>query len=181
MMFQNGRCLGLLLTALLSAHCGGAGSESSCNGGSTGGGSIEGSYCEEVEMIFSEVRTRLVQSKDENNEDVPRSLEIDYRRPLGTGFETTLKISINLLFFELRDNVSVDLTETGTSVRRILEDGVIDLNGQIGDNSNVTLSKYSGELGSDTVGTFDILFTSGRTLRGDFSSKLVDARSSAAP
>src|SRR5262245_17335989 len=111
-MFGRARYSLLLLTAAgaLSAACGGDdGGEKHCNGGGSGN-TLEGSYCEDTEMIFAEVKCLLVAN----------NLRIEYVRMIGTGSEKTLQIILSGDNVTLEPNREINLKMVAAEVRRVV-------------------------------------------------------------
>ena len=150
--------------------CGG-GDEGECNGSSFGGGLLEGSYCSNTELKWTEVRTKLQVSGNR------RFFSVEYVRPAGDSLEKTLVLLFDISRVVPNQNQAIEFLAASGSVRRITN-VIQDLTQELDrERSTLTFSApYSGELGSRVEGEFSLFFSStGRTLRGEFSSSLVDA------
>ncbi len=156
--------LKILFVTTLSA-CGGE-EEGVCNGGSYAGGKLEGSYCEDVEMRFTELRTRLQSSGQQ------QFLAIEYVRPLGTGLEKTLSVVLQISSVTVTPGQPIDLLAAGGSVRRTLSEGVMNLTPEVENTSTLTLDVDQGEVNTAIKGRVNILFKTGRTLSGEFDGNL---------
>lgn len=157
----------LLLPALLAA-CGGSDDGlRHCNDGGSGS-TLHGSYCEGIDMAFSEVAILTISG----------ALRIEYVRPLGTGLEKTLQIIIDGSVINLEPNVEIELLAAGAQVRRVIAEAQAPqtLTGELEPSSSITFSQLTGEIGSPIAGEFAMLFKSGRTLGGEFAGTIEDAR-----
>lgn len=158
--------LGLAL-GLALASCGGSaeGEERECNdGGSVP--TLDGSYCEDVEMLYLESKCLTVDP----------ALRIEYVRPLGSGSEKTLQIIVSGANVVLEANKEINLSSAGAEVRRILSAGPLTLTAELENNSTLTFTEYTGTIGSTAHGSFALRFKSGRTLRGEFECTIEDAK-----
>lgn len=161
--------LGMVLAAALSG-CGDDGKERACGSGS-GDNSLDGSYCEGIEMLFNEVRVRVQEAGRS------RFLSVEYVRPMGEGLEKTLAILFDVSQIQVAPGVPIFFLESSGSVRRVLQAGIQTLTQELEPSSNLTLDVYSGEVGSRVEGSFAFRFTNGRTLLGSFSGRLEIAHS----
>lgn len=161
--------LAVALPLVLLAACGGKdeGEERRCNDGGSGS-TLRGSYCEDVEMRYTDVKFLIVSD----------SLRIEYVRPVGTGSEKTLQIILNGTEVVLEPNVDIKLLDSGAQVRRVIAESPapLTLTGEIESTSTLTFREYTGAIGSKVTGMFALLFKSGRTLSGDFEGVIEDAR-----
>jgi hypothetical protein len=158
--------LAIVIFALF-AGCGGPGEgdERHCNDGGSPN-KLEGSYCEDVSMIYTEVRFLTVST----------ALRIEYVRPLGSGSEKTLQIILDGSRVVLEPNVDIQLLATGAQIRRVLAEAQITLTQEIEASSTIRFHEYNGAVGSRVSGQFAILFKSGRTLSGEFEGVIEEAR-----
>lgn len=154
-----------LLAVVALNGCGSSGDEQSC-GGSGGANELSGSYCEGLEVKFTEVQT-LLQSDT--------FLRVEYIRPLGTGQEKTLQILFDTTKVNIELGAPISLVDVGATVRRVLTEGSQNLTTELTPMSNLTLNEYSGTIGTPIKGEFAITLQNGRTLLGKFSSTLEDA------
>lgn len=161
--------LSIILAAALLGACGGSdGDEKRCNGGG-GANQLEGSYCEDVEMLFTDVRVNLLESG-------PQSfLRIEYVRPLGTGLEKTLMVVFVVSDVMVVEGEKIPLLDFGGSVTRVLNTGSVNLTSELEASSTVQLDTWSGEIGSPVSGRVDLAFQNGRRLSGTFEATLTDA------
>lgn len=162
----------MTITALAASAtllaCGGDGDDTRCNGGG-GSNQLEGSYCEDVEMVFSEVRLSLLTSG-------PRAyLRIEYVRPIGTGLEKTLSVVFDTNAVTIEPGTKLDLLTAGGSVTRVLSEGIVTLTPELEGDNTVQLDTWTGEIGSRVSGQVDLAFSNGRRLSGTFDGTLVDA------
>lgn len=141
------------------------GEDRECNDGGSPP-TLAGSYCEDISMLYREVKCLTVSD----------ALRVEYVRPVGTGSEKTVQIIVSSANVVLEPNHEIKLREVGGEVRRILAEGNLSLTEELENTSSLTFTKYDGMLGNEVVGSFALLFTSGRTLRGDFTCTLQDAR-----
>ena len=110
----------LLALAMLPLGCGeSAQSEASCNGGGSPS-SLEGSYCEGLEMIFTEVQIEILET------DERKILTIEYVRPLGDAVEKTLQIIFDTTGVELTPNTALGLVDLDASLGRCADRPEID-------------------------------------------------------
>ncbi len=154
---------------LLFAGCGGDGTEKACGG--SGANSIDGSYCEGLDISFTEVKTLLVTGS---------AVRIEYLRPTGTTQEKALQIIVPLSAIPNQNGTEILIGQvSGAAVQRLLSTGVIPLTDQLDESSSrVRFDSYSGELDTDVKGEFNFLIESGGrqlTLRGTFEGTLEDA------
>jgi len=165
------RALRLLLLSTVAcglAACGDSDGESRCNGGG-GANQLEGSYCEDVEMLFTEVRLTQLESG-------PRSyLRIEYVRPIGTGLEKTLSVVFDTNAVMITEGEKIDLLAAGGSVTRVLTTGAVNLTDDLEGTNTVQLDTWTGALDSRVTGRVDLSFSSGRKLSGTFDGTLADA------
>ena len=157
------------LLAVVVAGCGGEDGEKLCNG-SGGANRIEGSYCEDVEMRFTETRLLLQASAGDS-----KYLFIEYVRPLGTGLEKTLLVGFNTSQLTITEGERISFLPASGTVRRVLTEGSVTLTSELDSTTSVTLDSYSGEVGTDMSGHVDLSFTSGRKLTGYFSGTLAES------
>ena len=157
----------LALTVALAA-CGGEDGEKTCNG-SGGDNRLEGSYCEDVEMRFTEVR--VLRQASGGSE----FLRIEYVRPLGTGLEKTLTVLFDAGQLTITPGARLAFLTAGGSVRRVLLEGSVNLTSELDDTTAVTFDTYTGEVGTPVAGQVDLSFTNGRKLTAAFSATLQDA------
>ena len=148
--------------------CGGSDGEKQCNG-SGGANTLTGSYCEDVEMRFSQVRLLRVDA------GATAFLRIEYVRPLGTGLEKTLMVILDTGATSIETGTKIDLLGNGGSVTRLLVEGSINLTPELEAPTTVEFETYSGELGSSLKGQVDLSFSNGRKLTGTFEGILEDA------
>lgn len=165
----------ILRTALMAAilglcACGGAseGDELSCNGNG-GDNLLEGSYCEDVEMIFTEARVLSLVSGARS------FVRIEYVRPLGTGLEKTLMVVFDASAVMIVPGEKFNFLDAGGSVTRILQAGPVGLTGELEGTNTVQLDVWTGELDSPVEGRVDLAFKNGRRLSGEFKATLQDA------
>lgn len=160
--------LGICAVFCLGACGDSDGEENQCNGGGSGN-TLEGSYCEDVDMIFTEVGCLTVVGS--------KALRIEYVRPIGTGSEKTLQIILSGDNVVLEANKEIKLTDVGAEVRRILADAAapIRLTDELEAQSSLTFGTYTSSIGQAMDGKFAMLFKSGRNLRGEFECTLKDA------
>ena len=152
------------------AGCGGADDGyRHCNDGDSGN-SLKGSYCEDIDMAYSQVRVLTVSN----------ALRIEYVRPLGTGSEKTLQIIIDGSSVVLEPNVEIGMVASGAQVRRIVAEAPQNLTAELEARSSITFTDYSDmTIGKHIAGKFAMLFKSGRTLNGEFEATIEDALPSA--
>jgi hypothetical protein len=165
---------GLLVLACSVAACSGGDDDvGACAGTPVGGNSLDGSYCEGLEMLFSDVRLKVQESGDS------KFITIDYL--LQSADSTTPQKTLTILFEASAVMIEVDkmipLLDAGGQVRRITADMILDLTDELEDSSQITFTTYTGDVGTDAKGNFGFLFKNGRTLSGTFEGQLVDARS----
>jgi hypothetical protein len=155
-----------LAASFLCAGCGGDDGERECNDGEEAN-SLEGSYCEDTEMKYTQVRVLTVAD----------ALRIEYTRPIGTGAEKTLQIILSGGNVVFAPNTEINLIDAGAEVRRILAEAPapITLTQELEATSTLTLNEYNAAIGSKITGSFAMLFKSGRNLRGKFEATLEDA------
>ncbi len=159
----------ILALGLAAAACGGA--EGECNGSPTGGGFLEGSYCSEADLSWSEVRIE----RQPVGQEVFFSVE--YIRPAGDSTETTLAISFIISRVIPNPNEDIEFLKAGGSVRRVTASGNPDLTNQLDpDASTLTFTEeYQDIVGTPVEGRFSLRFVdSGRSLLGEFSGTLTD-------
>ena len=165
---------GLIATTLaLAASAGGCGDgdEGVCNGSSAGGGLLEGSYCTNNELTWSEVRTFLQASGQGD------FFSVEYIRPAGDGIEKTLVVLFDISLVVPTTNAEIRFVDLpGTSVRRITDVSQNLTDELDSERSSLTFtSPYTGVIGDQVEGTFVLFFTaSQRALRGEFSGTLTD-------
>ncbi|MEL7368146.1 MAG: hypothetical protein AAFN74_04475 [Myxococcota bacterium] len=163
------RSIGLVLL-MTAAACGGS-NEGQCNGSEAGGGLLEGSYCENVDITWTEVRT-ILQASGQN-----QFFRVEYVRPAGDALEKTLTLQFNVSRVVPNTNQRIQFLMASGSVRRVTN-VIQDFTSEL-DETRSTLtftSPFSEDIGSAVEGEFALFFTaSGRTLRGEFSGPLVDA------
>jgi hypothetical protein len=158
-----------LALALALAACGGEDDgERLCNGAG-GDNRLEGSYCEDVEMRFSEVRLLSQASGG------AQFLRIEYVRPVGTGLEKTLAVLFDPGQLDVQLGQRLPFLTAGGSVRRVLLEGAVTLTPELEDTSAVTLDQYTGVVGDPMAGQVDLSFKNGRKLTAYFSGTLADA------
>ncbi len=162
----------LLACATLLSACGGDSSETKCNGGG-GANTLEGSYCEDVEMLFTEARLLKLTSGDR------AFLRIEYVRPLGTGLEKTLMVVFDTQAVTITPGEKIDFLQAGGSVTRVLLAGPVTLTTELEGTNTVQLDTWTGEIGSPIKGRVDLSFKNGRRLSGTFEGTLLDALPSA--
>ncbi|MEQ8275203.1 MAG: hypothetical protein RKU31_16150 [Deltaproteobacteria bacterium] len=165
------RWMMLAVMALSVSACGG-GDGGACGGEKVGGNSLDGSYCEGLDMLFTGVRLKVQESGDS------KFVTIDY---LYADEATTTPLKTLTILFDagavmVEENKQIPILQASGVVRRIDRDMTINLTDQLESDSQVTFSDYSGDVGSDTAGSFGLLFKNGRTLLGTFEGPLVDAR-----
>ncbi len=162
-------CIGLLLA--LTA-CSGS-DKSTCNGGD-GANALDGSYCEGLDMEFTEVRIKS-QSSGGNTFMTVEYLdaELNAENPI-----KTLQIIFNAGAAQIEPDTPVDLMTVMASVRRFPAEATrpIDLTQNLDTSSNLIFSSFSTTLGDNVKGAFNLLLDTGRTLNGTFEGPLVDAR-----
>lgn len=161
-----------LACALVGTACGSDGDETRCNGGG-GANTLEGSYCEDVEMLFAEARLLKLSSGDRD------FLRIEYVRPLGTGLEKTLMVVFDTKAVTITEGEKINFLEAGGSVTRVLLNGPVTLTGELEGTNTVQLDTWTGEIGSPIKGRVDLSFKNGRRLSGTFEGTLQDALPSA--
>lgn len=165
------RFVSLALLILATACGGGDDDVGACAGTKLGGNSLDGSYCEGLELLFTDVRIKVQESGDS------KFLTIDYL--LSSADTTTPQKTLTILFeasaVMIEENKMIPILDAGGRVRRITRDMTLDLTNDLETTSQVTFSTYTGEVGSKTVGLFGFLFENGRTLDGTFEADLVDA------
>jgi hypothetical protein len=156
----------ILVLAFGCGGGGGDGDERHCNDGGDGN-TLNGSYCEDVDMIFTQAKFLTVST----------ALRIEYVRPIGTGIEKTLQIILDGSRVVLEPNVDIQLLAAGAQIRRILVNAQapLTLTGEVEASSTIRFSEYTGAIGSRIAGQFAILFKSGRTLSGEFEGTIEDA------
>ncbi len=165
------RWMMIAVMALSVSACGGD-DGGACGGNDVGGNSLEGSYCEGLDLLFTSVRLKVQESGDS------KFVTIDY---LYADEATTTPLKTLTVLFDagavmVEENKKIPILEASGVVRRIERDMTINLTDQLENESQVTFTDYSGEVGSDTAGSFGFLFKNGRTLLGTFEGPLVDAR-----
>lgn len=149
--------------------CGSDDGEKSCNG-SGGDNKLEGSYCSDVDMLFTEVQIRLQAS------GALRFLFVEYVRQFDEGVEKTLSIGFDTNQVQVQAGQPVDFLPANGSVRRILLEGSQNLTNDLEATSRITFDTYqNGEIGTSIDGQFNFLFTSGRVLAGEFEGTIIDA------
>lgn len=168
----------ILRTSLLACAmtvawgCGSDTGENRCNGGG-GANTLEGSYCEDVEMLFTEARMLTLTSGDR------AFLRIEYVRPLGTGLEKTLMVVFDTQAATITPGEKIDFLQAGGSVTRVLLAGPVTLTTELEGTNTVQLDTWTGEIGSPIKGRVDLSFKNGRRLSGTFEGTLQDALPSA--
>ncbi|MBK8009896.1 MAG: hypothetical protein IPK13_00980 [Deltaproteobacteria bacterium] len=138
-----------------------------CNGGGSAN-TLSGSYCENTEMVFTEVALLLV--------DSTKTLRIEYVN--GDRTNKTLQILVTpRQDAPFVPDQTVYLTEIGATVQRFAASATapINLTSELESTSNLLFSKYLGEVGSEAAGEFHLQFKTGRTLEGEFEGVIVDA------
>ena len=161
-------CTLALLAFALTVACGDEDGE--CNGGAAGGGLLEGSYCSETELKWTEVRTF------QQVAGTGTFFTVEYVRPAGDGLEKTLIVQFDVNRVVPNTNEQIRFLQAGGSVRRITNVAQ-DLTSQLDAERSVFTftAPYTGEIGSPVRGEFTLFFTtSGRNLRGEFEGTLVD-------
>ena len=149
--------------AFALAGCGDDG-ETSCNGGG-GDNRLEGSYCEQVEMVFTEARLRKQGT----------FLLIEYVRPIGTGLEKTLIVTLDTDGLMIVPGERLDFLASGGTARRVLTDATVNLTPELDPTSTIQLDTWTGDVGSPIAGRVDLSFASGRKLSAVFSGTLVES------
>lgn len=162
-------CVGFAVSIGIGSLLTGCGDDGiyECNGGGSAN-TLSGSYCENTEMVFTEVALLLVGST--------KTLRIEYIN--GDRTNKTLQILVtppaNEPFVE---NQTISLTAIGATVQRFAASATapINLTSELDSTSNLLFSKYNGEVGAEAAGEFHLLFKTGRTLEGEFEGVIVDA------
>lgn len=163
----------MILSAVLLAAAACSGDDTgACGGEKVAGNSLEGSYCEGLDLEFTSVRLKVQESGDS------KFITIDY---LLAAENTTTPLKTLTILFDasavmIETNKQIPILEASGVVRRIDRDMSINLTDQLEADSQVTFTTYSGEIGSNASGSFGFLFKNGRTLLGTFEGELVDAR-----
>ena len=158
--------------AFFASACSGD-DKTTCNG-ADGANSLDGSYCEDIDMAFTEVRIKSQESA--GNQFVTIEYldgELNPQNPV-----KTLQIIFNAGATMIEPDAPLDLNVIMASIRRFPPEASrpIDLTGDLEDSSNLVFSSFSNTLGDNIKGSFALLFDTGRTLNGDFEGPLVDAR-----
>lgn len=161
------------LVAALALSCGNGKDETderACNDGGSGT-ALSGSYCEDIEMAYTEVKVLKVMS-------TPPAIRIEYLRTLGASAEKTLQIILNGGTVVIEADRAIDLLAADAHIRRLLPAGNVDLTPDLdpAGNQTLTFSEYTAEIGTNSSGTFTLLFKNGRTLSGEFEGLIEDAR-----
>ena len=159
------------LAAASMAACGG-GEAGVCNGSELGGGILEGSYCSDLELRWTEVRTELRSG---------RTFLLEYIRPAGTGTEKALSLDFDITAVVPDVDARIQFLGASGQVRQVLS-----LEGEassrtITNDLDPTMSTltftapFSSEIGAQVEGEFALFFTAtGRILSGRFNSTLID-------
>lgn len=144
-----------------------------CNGSATGGGFLEGSYCAETQLEWTEVRTL------QQVAGMSTFFTVEYVRPAGDGLEKTLIVSFDVSQVVPNVNEQILFLQASGTVRRVT-DVAQDLTAQLDrERCTFTFTDYAGTIGSRAAGEFTLFFTtSGRNLRGEFEGTLVDPSAS---
>jgi hypothetical protein len=165
------------LVLILASSCG-EGEELQCGGSGEGGDSLDGSYCEDVPITFTEAEVRRQNSGEEyyifvryvdaeTNPTEPRKV-LDILIPSsGVIIAPNTQILIRMV--------------QGATVRRFpsaMEGNIqaIDLTQELAATSQITFTEFTGEIDSNASGEFGFLFESGRTLNGTFSGMIIENR-----
>ena len=156
------------MVLLALGGCGNGDGEHVCGGGG-GDNTLDGSYCEGIEMRFRSVRIRLQEA------GTSQFLSVEYVRPMGDGLEKTLAILFDVSSIQVELGVPIRFLEASGSVRRVLAEGSQTLTPDLDPVSNLTLDVFSGAVGNPVRGSFALRFENGRTLLGDFSGSLESA------
>lgn len=137
---------------------------------SPGGNSLRGSISQTFSLDFETVQSKLVGGQ---------GLVIAYVTPIPntSNFEEAVKIIIDNNAVTITEGESIDLVLYGQLSRFQLIDGT---NGQEEDREpfpamvtgTLTFSSFDYLLGSELSGQFEIRFINGRTLLGEFRTKL---------
>ncbi len=162
--------------AILAASCGG-GDMLQCGGSGSGGDSLDGSYCEDVTISFTEAEVRRQNTTGEDYYVFVRYVDgnantVEPRK--------VLDILIPSSAVVIEPNTQILISQIpGATVRRFpsAEEGsvqAIDLTPELKDTSQVTFTEFTGEIGSSAKGEFGFLFESGRTLMGTFESPIIE-------
>lgn len=158
---------------LLAAACsGGDDDRGTCGGASVGGNTLDGSYCEGLELAFTSVRIKAQDAGDSRFVTIEYLLaEENTTTPL-----KTLSILLETSAVNVEVNKAIPIFDANGVVRRIDRNNMITLTDQLEPDSQVTFTTFTGEVGSETKGSFGFRFVNGRTLLGDFEATMVDAR-----
>lgn len=167
--------IGLLSIASLSC---GSGDELLCGGSGASGDSLDGSYCEDVEIAFTDAEVRR------QNSGSNYFLFIRYVDAAQNPVEPrkVLEILIPAAEVEIEPNRPILIRAVpGAIARRFpsADEGsvqAIDLTADLRDTSQVTFTEYTGEIDSNAKGEFGFLFENGRTLSGTFEGPIVEIR-----
>jgi hypothetical protein len=156
----------------------GNGDELKCGGSGEGGDSLDGSYCEDVPITFTDAEVRR-QNSGEQYFIFVRYLDatantVEPRKVL------EILIPSSAVVIEPNRQILIRMVQ-GATVRRFpsADEGAIqaiDLTAELQDTSQLTFTEFTGEIDSSARGEFGFLFDSGRTLSGTFSGAIIENR-----
>lgn len=166
-----GFALGLAFAASLAVGCGDD-DEGQCDGGSFAGATLEGSYCTNIEIRWTELRIKLQTSGNR------QFFSVEYVRPVeGGAIEKALVILFDITDVPVQAGQPIRFVDFAGSVRRVTS-MIQNLTGELErDRTTLTFDEYTGTIGSQVRGEFQMLFMNGRALRGTFEGPLADAAS----
>jgi len=165
------------LVLISSLSCG-SGEELKCGGSGEGGDSLDGSYCEDVPISFTEAEIRRQNSGDEYYIFV-RYVDAE-SNPMEPRKVIDILIPSSGVIIEPNTQILIRMVQ-GATVRRFpsaVEGNIqaIDLTQELAASSQITFTEFTGAIDSNAAGEFGFLFESGRTLNGTFSGPIIENR-----
>lgn len=160
---------------LLFMGCG-SGDELKCGGSGSGGDSLDGSYCEDIPIQFTEA---TIGRQNSNGSD-EYFIFVRYVDATANTVEPrkVLEILIPSSGVVIEPDKEIPIKDVvGATVRRFpsAEEGSIQaivLTQELQDTSSITFTEFTGEFDSIAKGEFALLFESGRTLSGTFEGPI---------
>jgi hypothetical protein len=151
------------------------GDELECGGAGASGDSLDGSYCEDIPISFTDAEIRRQDSTDQYY------IFIRYVDANANTVEPRKVLEILIpssgVIIEPNKQIFIRMVQ-GATVRRFpsAEEGTIQaipLTEELKDTSQVTFSEFTGEIDSAASGEFALLFENGRTLSGTYSGTII--------